>query len=282
MPRKKTFFEDSLIDNMSTYNTYVKRLTEMSISRFKWENLPRTCDARFLELTLFKSGSVLFFNDDVIGYLNTAFNYAGNLDIYNNPIIRNAYANNGYHNILNDNDSVIIYNNFLRTNDYDVVLEYAKRLYNLDRIIDVNANAQKTPILVQSTDSQRLTLKNVYKEYDGNSPVIYGSKDLDLNCLRVLKTDAPYICDKIYELKSNLWNEVLTYLGISNITINKKERMITDEVNRSLGGVMANRLSHLKARQQACEKINSMFGLNISVVFDDSENINESDGVENE
>lgn len=277
MPKKKTFFEDSLIDNMSTYNTYVKRLTEMSISRFKWLNLPSTCDSRFLELTLFKNGSALFFNDDVIGYLNTAFNYSGNLDIYNNPTLRNAYANNGYHNILNENESVIIYNNFLRSNDYDVVLEYAKRLYNLDRIIDVNANAQKTPILVQSTDSQRLTLKNVYKEYDGNAPVIYGSKDLDLNCLRVLKTDAPYICDKIYELKSNLWNEVLTYLGISNITINKKERMITDEVNRSLGGVMANRLSHLKARQQACEKINSMFGLDVSVGFDDSENINESD-----
>lgn len=273
MPRKKTFFEDSLSENMLTYNTYLKRLTEMSLSRFKWNGLPDTCDGRYLELTLFNNGSALFFNDEVMGYLNTAFNYTGNLDIYNNPTARHAYANNGYNNTLDVTNSVIIYNNYLRTNDYDIVIQYAKRLYNLDRIIDVNANAQKTPVLVQSTDSQRLTLKNIYKEYDGNAPVIFGSKDLDINCLRVLKTDAPYICDKIYELKSNLWNEVLTYLGISNITVNKKERMITDEVNRSLGGVMSNRLSHLKARQQACEKINNMFGLNVSVAFDESENI---------
>lgn len=274
MPRKKTFFEDSLSENMLTYNTYLKRLTEMSLSRFKWNGLPDTCDGRYLELTLFNNGSALFFNDEVMGYLNTAFNYTGNLDIYNNPMARRAYANNGYNNTLDVTNSVIIYNNYLRTNDYDIVIQYAKRLYNLDRIIDVNANAQKTPVLVQSTDSQRLTLKNIYKEYDGNAPVIFGSKDLDINCLRVLKTDSPYICDKIYELKSNLWNEVLTYLGISNITVNKKERMITDEVNRSLGGVMSNRLSHLKARQQACEKINKMFGLNVSVDFDESENNN--------
>lgn len=78
-----------------------------------------------------------------------------------------------------------------------------------------------------------------------------------------MKTDAPYICDKIYELKTKIWNEALTYLGISNVSVEKKERLITDEVDRSQGGVLASRYSRLVARQQACEQINKMFGLNV-------------------
>lgn len=282
--RKKTNFEESLNSNMLTYNSYVKRLTELALSRFKWNNLPSTCDSRYLEIGLFEKGQMLFFNDDVMGFLTLNFSANGEFDVYNYPVSRYAYANNGYYNTLSDKDSVIIYNNFLRTNDNDVVRLYAKKLYNLDRIIDVNANAQKTPVLVQSSDSQRLTLKNLYKEFDGNAPVIYGNKDLDINSLKVLKTDAPYVADKIYELKVNLWNECLTYLGITNVSINKRERLVSDEVNRSLGGVIANRKSRLKARQQACDKINDMFDLDISVSFDDVENIdnNESESSENE
>lgn len=274
--RKKTNFDESLQSNMLTYNAYVKRITELALSRFKWNNLPSTCDRRYLELGLFEKGQMLFFNDDVMGYLTLNFNANGQFDVYNYPISRIAYANNGYYNTLSNKDSVIVYNNFLRTNDIDIVLEYAKKLYNLDRIIDVNANAQKTPVLVQSSDAQRLTLKNLYKEFDGNAPVIYGNKDLDINSLKVLKTDAPYVADKIYELKTNLWNECLTYLGITNVSINKRERLVSDEVNRSLGGVIANRKSRLKARQQACDKINDMFDLDISVEFDDVEDTNTS------
>ena len=39
--------------------------------------------------------------------------------------------------------------------------------------------------------------------------------------------------------------------------------MITDEVTRNQGGVIASRYSRLEARRQACEQINKMFGLNI-------------------
>lgn len=144
---------------------------------------------------------------------------------------------------------------------------FARRLYNLDRIIDVNANAQKTPVLVQGTEKQRLTLLNLYKEFEGNAPFIFGDKNLDLNALKVLKTDAPYVCDKLYTLKTQIWNEALTYLGISNINIQKKERLITDEVTRNQGGTIASRYSRLESRRQAVEKINAMFGTNIEVNY---------------
>ena len=149
---------------------------------------------------------------------------------------------------------------------------YAKRLSNLDTIIDINCNAQKTPILLKGTQQQRLSLINAYEKYDGNQPVMFGTENFlegNENAFTVFKTDCPYVADKLYELKVNLWNEALTYLGVASSVIQKKERMIKDEVNRLQGGVMANRYSRLNARQQACEEINRMFGTNMSVEFRD-------------
>ena len=83
----------------------------------------------------------------------------------------------------------------------------------------------------------------------------------------MLKTDAPYVGDKLYTLKTQIWNEALTILGISNTNTTKKERLISDEVIRNEGGVIANRYSRLEARRQACVKINDMFGTNIECNF---------------
>ena len=60
---------------------------------------------------------------------------------------------------------------------------------------------------------------------------------------------------------------MLTYMGISNISYQKRERLISDEVTRSQGGTIAIRYSKLNARRQACDEINRMFGLNISCDF---------------
>ena len=73
--------------------------------------------------------------------------------------------------------------------------------------------------------------------------------------------------DKLYQLKTQYWNEALTYLGISNLNMQKKERLVSDEVSRSQGGVIASRYSRLEARRQAAQKINDMFGLNIEVDY---------------
>jgi len=268
MGRKKTSFDESLLMNNQTYMQYLYRLTELAISMFEWKNLPETVDARYLELHLFEQGCVVYFKDDVIGDLCLDCIVNGRLDVYGNPILRRAYSGyNNYNKLLKDTNSVIIWNNYLHTNSVLDVKMFAKRLYNLDRIIDVNANAQKTPVLLQGTEKQRLTLLNLYKQYDGNEPFIFGDKNLDLNCLKALSTQAPYVADKIYQLKTQIWNEALTYLGISNINIQKKERLISDEVTRNQGGTIASRYSRLESRRQAVEKINKMFGTNIEVNY---------------
>lgn len=261
-------FEESALLNNVTYMQYFNRLTELAISMFEWTNLPSTVDPRYIELHLFQNGNMVYFNDDVIGNLCLDCLPSGNFDVYGNPIGRRAYSSyNNYQKELTEENSVIIWNNYLRNNSVVDVQMFSKRLYLLDRIIDVNANAQKTPVLVQGTEKQRLTLLNLYKEFDGNSPFIFGDKNLDLNALKCLNTGAPYVADKIYQLKTQVWNEALTYLGISNINIQKKERLITDEVTRNQGGTIASRYSRLQARREAVDKINAMFGTNIEVGY---------------
>ncbi len=264
----KDQFYSSATDNNLTFRQYLDRLTELSISMFEWRNLPPTVDARYIELQLFETGCMVYFDDDVLGNLCLNCLYNGQFDVYGNPISRRAYSRyNNYQKILSPDNSVVIWNNYLHTNSIMQVIQYAKRLYNLDRIIDVNANAQKTPVLVQATEKQRLTMLNLYKEYDGNAPFIFGDKNLDLNTLKAISTGAPYVCDKIYQLKTQIWNEALTYLGISNINIQKKERLITDEVTRNQGGTIASRYSRLESRREAVKKINDMFGTNIEVNY---------------
>lgn len=267
MGRRRNNFTESARKNRLEYNQYYRRLTELAISMFEWKNLPDSVDQRFLELTLYKDGQAVFFKDEVMGHLALQVLINGQLDVYRIPRKRRAFAVNGYQKELDENDSVIIYNNYLHTNTLHDMKIFAERLWNLDRIVDINANAQKTPILLQAPESQRLTVLNLYKEFDGNSPVIYGDKNLDINSLKVLKTDAPFVADKIYQLKTQIWNEALTYLGITNLNLQKKERLITDEAVRANGGVIASRYSRLEARRNAAEKINKMFGLDIDVDY---------------
>lgn len=285
MARRKYYndynFIDSAVRNNATYLQYYNRLKEFAISTFKWKNLPKSIDERFLELILFEDGKAIFFKDDGLDdYLALQTAIGGKLNVYRIPIKRKAYSVNGYHKYLNENDSVIIYNNMIHTNALLDVRQFALKLYNIDRAIDVNANAQKTPIIVQCTENEKLTLTNLYKEYDGNAPVIYANKSLDLKGLTVLKTDAPYVADKLYTLKTQIWNEALTYLGIANNNNVKKERLITDEVIRNNGGVVASRFSRLNARKQACEQINDMFGLDIDVEYKSTTDVYEEEVVE--
>lgn len=267
--RKNQNFWESAKYNNASFMEYYNRLTELSISMFKWTNVPDTIDVRFLELILFGDGMSVFFKDEDLGYLALRCMIGGHLNLYNIPDERKAYASNGYNMPLDESNSVIIFNNKLHTNSVLTVENFARRLWNLDRTIDVNCNAQKTPILISCDETQRLTLKNVYMQYDGNQPVICGDNNLNPNSLRVLSTGAPYVADKLYMLKTQIWNEALTYLGISNVNMTKKERLISDEVIRNQGGVIANRNSRLKERQSACEQINRMFGLDIWCEFDD-------------
>lgn len=279
--RKKTrstgermFWESGKLNN-ATFIQYYNRLVELSISMFDWQGLPDSIDPRFLELGLFSDGKMVFFKDEALavpntddsGYLCLRAAVGGPYNVYNVPKTRHVYATDNYQHECTDKDSVIIWNNQLRTPSRLDVEMFAERLYLFDRIIDVNVKSQKTPVLIKSSEQQRLPLLNLYQKYDGNQPFIFADSSLDAGNFGVLKTDAPYVADKIYQLKNQYWNECLTYLGISNLSFQKKERLVTDEAIRSMGGTIASRYSRLQARRKAADEINRMFGLNITVDY---------------
>lgn len=246
------------------FRQYYDRLMELSMVMFDWQGLPKTVDVRFLEQALFLHGKAVFFRDDVMGELALKCASQGGFDLYGNPKNRRAFASNGYQNELSEKDSVIIWNNYLHTNSVTDVQVFAHRLANIDMTIDINVKAQKTPILIRCNEQQRLTLLKMYEQYTGNEPCICGDDKLDMSQMTVFTTGAPYVVDKLREEKNQTWNEALTYLGISNVNITKRERLVTDEVIRGQGGTIASRYSRLEMRRMACKQINDMFGLNIT------------------
>lgn len=270
--KRRNLFSDSVESILMTYDQYVNLFREIAISSIRWVNMPDSIDKRFLEFGLFRKGFMLYFKDEAMGDLCLRATLGGNFDVYDIPIDRVAYASNGYQNNLQRWNSVIIWDNLSHWTNNNPLLIYAKRLSEIDRTIDINVKAQKTPILIRATEEQRLSMLNAYEEYDGSKPVIFADKGFmqgDENTMKAYTTLAPFVANDLYQLKVNIWNEALTYLGISNISVQKKERMIKDEVNRLQGGVFANRNSRIFARQQACEEINKMFGTEIWCEFAD-------------
>lgn len=257
-----------LMLNNLTFFDYYDRLKNYAINMFEWINLPDTIDARYLELTLFEQGKVVFFKDETLeSYLCIQGATSGPFDVYNNPTKRKIFASNGYNKNRTSKNSVIIWNNFLRKPTSPTINLYAWRLTNIERAIDININAQKTPILILANENEKFSLKNMYAEYEGNAPVIYASKNLDLNSISSINTTAPFVADKLQLIKNSYWNEVMTFLGLQNTNQDKKERLITDEANAREEQIKQARLNMLDARKEACKLINKMFGLDIDVRF---------------
>lgn len=270
--KQREAFIRSTLRNTWDYTDYEDMLTEIALSRFSWEGLPDTCDERYLERALFFNGQACFVKDDVMGsLLSLKVTTSGKFDVYGIPVDREAYGSNEYRIKCDPTNSVIVFNNYKRKPTLPVITNYAMRLYEIDRTIDVNVGAQKTPVLVLCDENERLTMENLYTQYEGNRPVIFGKKGLNPDSLTVLKTDAPYVSDKLYNLKTNIFNEALTVLGVANVSIEKRERLVSDEVTKALGGTISNRYSYIAMRQQAADKVNKMFGTDIQVKFRDGE-----------
>lgn len=270
-------FVESAVLNNATYLYFYEWLTELAISMYKWEGFPAAdpgknlpgVDPDFLEYVLFNDGRAVIFKDDVMGLVCMEVNLNDKMNIYRVPIRRTAHAVNGFHSNLTPKNSVVVFNNALRTPTAITLDAFARRLYEIQRTMDVNIKAQKTPVVIQGTDEQRLTLINLYKQYEGNEPFVFGFKNLDLGALTAIRTDAPFVSDKLQALKIQVWNEALSYLGISNVNYEKRERLVKEEVNASMGGTLASRNSRLNMRKKACDEINNMFDLNVSVSYNE-------------
>ncbi len=246
-------------------NHYFDHLKNLVINEIQWYNLPESIDARFIETQLFYKAKVLFFEIPDIDYACLPCMVGGNLNIYGEPIEREAVGINGLHFTRTIKDSVIIYNNYAKTTPAQMVRLWAERLAEIDVTINCNLNAQKTPILIVCPEEEKLTMKNLYLEYQSGQPVIFANDGLNIDGVSVLSTEAQYLVDKLLLDKQMVMNEILTFLGLNNSNQNKKERLVADEVASNNEQVYACKMAMINSRKEACEKINAMFGLDIYV-----------------
>lgn len=255
--------------NNMTFSYYYYKLMLVARSLFEWENLPNNMDERWIEKYLFTSGKCIFYKDPTMGFMVAGLAQQGSINCYGDPTsvwpVAENYTYNG-EKLVNGKNCYVIRNNDLMLPNFPIIRHYAYKLCNIDRAIDTNVEAVKTPIIVRCSEKQKLSLKNAINQRKDNEPVIWSSDLADINeMVDTLSTNAPIVFPQLQTQKHMILNEVFTDLGINNANMDKRERMVANEVEANNEQVKACEDVMLKARQQACKEINRIFGTNISV-----------------
>ena len=268
----KSEFRDAMLLNNQTYIDYLERLKKIATSMFEWVNLPDSMNARYLELTLYYKGQASLLYDNNYGFINTQACDSGYINIYGLPTLvncysysynamRSTYVAGSDENGEKDKECILVLNNYMRVPTATTLELFSYRLAELQRTFDVNVKSQKFPVLIRTDQKQIFTLKKMYEEYDGNTPAIFADKNLVTDdALKAIRTDAPLILNELNDAKREIWNEALTFLGVSNLS-EKRERLITSEADSNNELINLNLQSYLIPRQQACKEFNDKFGL---------------------
>jgi len=255
--------------NNMTFSYYYYKLMLIARALFEWESLPNNMDERWIEKYLFTSGKCIFFKDPTMGYMVAGLAQQGSINCYGDPTTVYPVAENYVYNgpkLINGENCYVIRNNDLMLPEFPVVRHYAFKLCNIDRAIDVNIEAQKTPIIVRCSDKQKLSLKNAINQRRDNEPVIWTTDQANIaDMVDTLQISAPPVFKDLQTQKHMILNEVFTDFGINNANMDKRERMVANEVEANNEQVKASEDVLLKAREEACKNINRIFNLNMSV-----------------
>ena len=271
-------FTDSALVNDATYFDYLERFKRIALSMFEWVNLPKSMNARWLERCLYYNGQASLLKTKDYGFINTNCCSSGKINIYGLPTRLNCYSfefqslrklytglnpldTEKQREAKETNECILVLNNWEGVPTCKTMELFAYRLYEAEMTAMTNIKAQKTPVLVVVDEKQRLMMENLYSQFDGNQPFIFGdSGQFNTDILKAIKTDAPFIADKVMKYKKEIWNEALTYLGVNNIMLEKKERLVTDEANSNNELINLNLQSFLAPRLEACRQFNEKFG----------------------
>ena len=259
-------FSKRLNDRVLT--DYYFRLMIIARALFKWENLPNGIDEKWIERYLFSEGNCMFYKDPTLGFMVAGIGETGPLNYYDEPTTIKPIAPNYVYEgpiLTNNVNAVIIRNNDDMLPTSPTIQLYAYKLTNIDRTIDTNIIAQKTPIIVKCSNNQKQSFKTAINQRNDNEPVIYADKSMNTDEIKILDVKAPIVFDKLQIQKHAVWNECMTYLGINNANMDKRERLVDDEVQANNEQVQASEDIFLKARKKACDEINKIFGTTISV-----------------
>lgn len=263
--------EDLLFQHLNIHSGRIHHhLSNIARSRYEWDNLPLGLESRHIESALFHNGQAFLFNDDKYGLMCLPASSVGNFNPYGDPT-QIKVQGIGYSKTLNLDEGVRIMDNVELVPPLLMINYYSSLIAKIETTINKNLKQQRYPYIIPTTSESERTMKKMYAKLmsdDVDDEALFVDKRLDINgdsLIKVLKTDAPYILDKLQDFKTQTMSEVLTYLGINNGNTEKRERLIVDEVNSNNAYILLNLELPYKLRQKACEEINKKFGLNITV-----------------
>lgn len=263
---------NSQMSNFKTYNMYFRQMLTLAENVFEFENLNKFIDVSYLNKTLLRQGSIAFFKDEVLGLLALPYRSLTTLDIYGRPKKIEVFSKaNNYHRILKKKEFVIMYDNNGRYPLYLDIAQMAERMANCVRTQDINISQQKTPRVWKASSDTLQSVRNLLNNVDSNVESVVAHESENLEDLECVLEPAPYVADKIETKIDKLWAEFFRLIGVANLQEQKRERVIQDEMIASQGGTIASRYSRYQPRANAIEKINEMFGENLSVKYYDDE-----------
>lgn len=266
LPDKNKDLKHEALKWLDAYSYYLETFVGISQIVFKYENVPDSVNVEYLEKRLLFDGYCFFFNDDELGYLTLGGSFR-DLDVYGWPSKFEARGQNGsyFNQDLNNKNCIMMYDNIERQPILTKLSFFANRLADMVIASQANIRKQKTPYLISADQDTVLTVQNIIRDVNAGTGEVFAKKGFNKEDITVWDLKAPLIVKDLREEFNACFNEALTFIGIPNVQMQKRERMISDEVNRSLGGAEANSFRRFQARLYAVDKINKMFGLDIKV-----------------
>ena len=243
-----------------------KHYQMLALNRYRWENLPNGIESRYIEEMLYDNGECAMFDHPDLGLCVLRSSSRENLNIYGEPTKLTLTGFNEHRTVMMD-DCVRIMNNDLALPSLPNIVYYARRMAEIDDIIMQNLRQQRVPYLFATDENNSFSMKALYDRIYQGEPAIFIDKEMlkgEPENIMVIPTVAPYLVDKLQIQKQEMERELLTFLGINN-TLEKKERLLTDETNSNNQFIKMSSDIGFKQRQLACQQMNEMFGLNVRV-----------------
>ena len=252
-------------------NSYISDyLLNNALSIFKYDGLPENVKAVDLEKNLLRFGKILFtkWRDEfyIFSYSDTGKqNYLGE---YTNYQVNNPYIQ--CNEVFSDDNAVRIFNTDTHEPLINLMGMYSELLtesYITLNMADINS---RIPFFISARDNATKASAEIFVKQilDGKQGVIAEQplfESLKINPL----TDHENI-SQIVELNKFFYSDYFQKIGLTNLYNNVHDRISATETEFTATSIYPYVDNMKRNRDMAVEKINSMFGLSVTVEFSSS------------